>query len=367
MAALDEHLKNTRRRQEQRGISRHLSSPPIPGFVDLGSNDYLDLSHHEKVIAAAQAALTRYGTSASGSRVVAGNLIIHDELDSALTTLTGRTCLTFASGYAANLAALTALVSPGGCIILDAHAHASLADGARLAGVTCLWAEHNNVDDVERLLAHHGSAGSLVVVESIYSACGDAAPLLELAEICIRYDATLIIDEAHGLGVVHNGRGGAAPLPQEHVIITGALGKACAAQGGFIGATPAVIEHLISSGRTFIYDTAIAPAAAAAAKTAIDIMLAEPERIERLHQHVRILAAAGGQGAPPGAIISIPVEGRQLPAIENRAQDAKINLGIFQPGSTPDHSFRIRATVHADMTDEELARACDFLNTVHPG
>ncbi|MGL4831856.1 MAG: aminotransferase class I/II-fold pyridoxal phosphate-dependent enzyme [Propionibacteriaceae bacterium] len=367
MAALDEHLMNTRRRQEQRGIFRRLARLPEPEFVDLGSNDYLNLSHHENVIAAAHEALLCYGTSATGSRVVAGNLAVHEDLDLALTTLTGRHCLTFASGYAANLAAMTSLVSPTGCIILDAHAHASLVDGARLAGVPVLWAGHHDVDDVDRLLTHHGTPGSVVAVESIYSAGGDAAPLALLADVCARHDATLVVDEAHGIGVVNHGRGAAALLPQPHVIITGALGKACAAQGGFIGASPAVIDHLIASGRTFIYDTAITPAAAAAARAAIEIMLAEPDRIERLHQRAGTLAVAAGHVPPPGAIISIPVEGQELPHIEQRARDAHLTLGFFRPGSTPDGSFRVRATVHADMTTESLARACDFLNTVHPG
>lgn len=374
MSALTEHLAAARRAQERRGTRRTLAPAPAPDVVDLAGNDYLDLARHPAVLVAGTAALQEWGAGATGSRVVAGNLAPHERLDAALARLTGApAAVSLASGYAANLAAVTSLVSPGGCVVLDAHAHASLVDGARLSGVPVHWAEHDDPGDVARLLRRHGAPGSLVLVESVYSALGDAASLPALAEVSSTHDATLVIDEAHGLGVLgptqRPGAGGAAAAgltDWEHVVLTGALGKACAAQGGFVAGSAAVVAHVVAAGRTLVYDTAASPAAAAAASAAVELVLAEPTRVARLAVVAARLAAAVGQPAPAGAIVSIPLAGDDVAGALARAAEAGVRVGLFRPGSTPDGTYRLRVTAHAGLSGKRLARAVAFLNTVHP-
>lgn len=374
MPDLSAHLEATAQAQQRRGTRRTLSTARQPEQLDLATNDYLGLTRDPGVVAAATDALQRYGTGSGGSRALAGNLPLHVELDQALAELTGAPAVvSVASGYAANLAAVTSLVVPDGCVILDSHAHASLVDGARLSGAPVRWADHNDPDHVEQLLTRHGRPGALVLVESLYSALGDAAPLAELASVCARHGATLLVDEAHGIGVLgpdeRLGAGGAAAagiVTEPHVVLTGALGKACASQGGFIAGSRSVIDHMVSSGRALIYDTAAGPAAVAAAAQATRRILADPALVIALHENAAALARALGQQPPVGGIISVPVGASTAAALPERAAAEGIVLGVFRPGSTPDGRHRLRITAHAQMTADELARASRFLNTVHP-
>jgi 8-amino-7-oxononanoate synthase len=246
------------------------AAPQAP--FDLASNDYLGLSTDPRLASAAIAATERYGTGARSSRVVTGTLPVHDELEHALADLTGQpAALAFSSGYAANLGILTSLGGPDALIISDQHIHASLIDAARLSRSPLATFPHADLDALSDLLADRTQPRAIVVVESIYSVLGDAANLAAAAALCARYDALLVVDEAHGIGVLGAGRGGvhAAGLAgAEHVVVTATLSKALGAQGGAVLGSPMLREHLVNTARSFIFDTGLAPAPAAAATAA---------------------------------------------------------------------------------------------------
>ncbi|HZE41894.1 MAG TPA: aminotransferase class I/II-fold pyridoxal phosphate-dependent enzyme, partial [Stackebrandtia sp.] len=242
------------------GLRRQVAPrPPESGVIDLAGNDYLGLSRHPMVLSVAAQTLEAFGLGAGGSRLVRGSTDAHAALETRLGELLNASALVYSSGYLANLGAVRALCRKGTLLIRDAHAHASLIDGCGLAGVAVEVAAHNDVDAVRDLLKDH-NGHAVVVVESIYSVDGDAAPLAELSEVCRAHDAILLVDEAHALGVLGPdgaGRVAAAGLSgAEHVVVTATLSKALGAAGGVIAGPEALRRHLIDTGRTFIFDTA---------------------------------------------------------------------------------------------------------------
>src|SRR5580700_6290977 len=281
------------------------------GLLDLASNDYLGLAGDPRLAAAAAAATRRFGTGAGASRVVTGTTDSHAEAEHELAVLTGQpSCLVFSSGYTANIGIVTALGDPGTLLVSDAHVHASLIDGARLSRSPVEICPHRDLDALDRLLRTRAQPRAVVVIESVYSVLGDAADIARTAAICSEHNALLIVDEAHGIGVAGGGRGAvhAAGLAgAEHVVVTATLSKALGSQGGAVLGSELLREHLVNTARTFIFDTALAPAAAAAAAEACRVITAEPERVRELHRIATTIAAAAGIERAVGAVQSIPV------------------------------------------------------------
>lgn len=339
-----------------RGRARHRvirTAEPRPPGIDLASNDYLGLIRDPRMVQAAVTALHRYGTGAGASRVVTGTLPVHRELEDELATLTGQpTALVFATGYAANLGLLGAIGGPGTMIALDAHAHASLIDGARLSGAVVRSWPHNDLDALADLV-RESDRRTVVVVESVYSVLGDAADLRQLAELCAAHDATLVVDEAHGLGVTGAGRGSvqAAGLSgADHVLVTATLSKALGAQGGVVLGSTRLREHLINTARTFLFDTGLAPAAAAAAAEACRIIRAEPERVAALRAVAEAIADGCGLPVAAGAVQSIPATSTlAAESVAARLAAEGVLVGCFRPPSVPDGVSRIRLTAWADL------------------
>lgn len=332
------------------------------GFLDLASNDYLGLSRDPRLIEAATIALREYGCGSRASPVVTGRHAVHAELERALCTLTDRpTALIFSSGYLANLGALTALTGRGAVIFSDEHAHASLIDAAKLSRARVEVFPHSDLRALEMMLQVRQETRAVVVVESIYSVLGDAAPLRELAQLCARFDALLLVDEAHGLGVSGSGRGGvwAAGLAKaEHVVVTVTLSKSLGAQGGAVLAGELVREHLLNTARSFIFDTALAPASAAAAGAACQIIVVEPQRVAKLHQVAGAIAQAAGIEASAGAVQSLRMaNAAQAEKISLRLRAEGILVGCFRPPSVPDGISRLRFTARADVAPAEAAQA----------
>jgi 8-amino-7-oxononanoate synthase len=208
-----------------------------------------------------------------------------------------------------------------------------------------------------------------VLVETIYSVLGDAAPVGELAEVCARHDAVLVADEAHALGVAGvDGRGllHAAGLGgQDHVVATLTLSKSLGSQGGAVLATPAVRDHLVNTARPFIYDTGLAPAAAGAASAALAVVAEEPERVARVRAVARALAKAGGVPEAAGAVLAIAMPGpREAVDAVARAADQGVRIGCFRPPSTPDGISRLRLTAHAHLSDDDLDRSVAVLQAL---
>jgi len=346
--------------------------------VDLASNDYLGLSRDPSVARSAARAARRYGTGAGASRVVTGTHALLPALERDLARYAGRReALVFSSGYAANQGLLGALGGPGTLLVSDAHAHASLIDGARLAKAEVRVVGHGDLVAVEDALsAHRATAGAgaraAVVMESLYSVLGDTAPLAEAAELCAKYGALLIVDEAHTLAAVPGGSAvrAAGLADAGHVIVTATLSKALGAQGGVIllGGDGAAQwrSHLLNTARTFIFDTALAPPAAGAAQRAL--ALADDRRIGRLVRNAalahRVLAAhpvtADRVERGEGAVHSLRMGS---PAAAVRTAEALrrdgIAVGCFRPPSVPDGIARLRITVHADLAPRRLVRALE--------
>jgi 8-amino-7-oxononanoate synthase len=353
--------------REGAGLTRRLTTTKTGDGLDLAGNDYLGLRTHPAVIAGAVAAAETYGGGAGASRLVTGTLQVHDELEAALTALTGApSALALSSGYAANLAVLSTLADAGTLVVSDEHAHASLIDGCRLSRAAVSVARHNDLEHVAELLARRESPRAVVVVESIYSVLGDAAPIADLVALTAEVGAILVVDEAHALGVVGPRGGGlvaaAGQAGAEHVVVTATLSKSLAAQGGAVLAAPVVREHLVNTARPFIYDTGLAPASAGAALAALGVLRDHPELTDRVHANAARLAQACGVEVPAGAVMSVTMPGphEAVEAVE-RARLHGIRVGCFRPPSTPDGSSRLRLTAHADHSELDLDRACEVL------
>ena len=330
--------------------------------LDLASNDYLGLARDARVVAAAHEALARYGASATASRLVSGTLPVHRDLEAALCRLTVQpAALAFSTGYAANLGVLTALSGRGAEILLDAHAHASLHDAARMSRVPYATFAHNDPSALDRELAARAGRRLVVAVESIYSVLGDAAPLRALVEVCHRHGALLVVDEAHGIGVAGDGRGLVHELGlvgARDVVITLTLSKALGSQGGAVLGTTAIRHHLVNSARSFIFDTALAPASAAAAWAAADVIADEPSLAAAVRANAATIAATCGIEQAAGAVQSLPMpssEAALAAALDLRAEG--VLVGCFRPPSVPDGVSRLRVTARADLSGADLREA----------
>jgi len=343
------------------GLLRRLRPrTPQSALVDLASNDYLGLSRHPEVIAGAIDAVHKWGTGSTGSRLVTGTTTDHEQLECELAEFVGaQTGLVFATGYAANLAAVTALADPDTLVISDAHNHASIIDACRLSRAPLAVIAHNDVAAVHHLLATRHQQRALVITESVFSTDGDLAPLTELHGAVRSHGAVLVVDEAHAIGVRgQGGRGlihevGLAGAPD--VVITATLSKSLAAQGGVVLADERIRTHLINTARTFIFDTGLAPAAVGAALAALRLLRQTPALAARVLTRAAQVAHIADIGQPESAVVSVVLGHPQI------AYDAAqscwqrgLNVGCFRPPSVPDGTSRLRITARADLSDHDM-------------
>jgi 8-amino-7-oxononanoate synthase len=358
---LHDWLAQTAIARAQQGLTRELvARPPVDDVLDLAGNDYLGLSREPTVVEAAVDAVRTWGTGATGSRLVTGTTQLHAELEQELAAFTGASeALVFATGYAANLAVVTALGGEGTLLVSDAGNHASLIDGARLARGRVVVTPHRDVSAVCDALAARTEPRALVVTDAVFSVDGDAAPLADLADVCATYGATLVVDEAHALGVV--GPGGAGLVAAERlernvdVIRTVTLSKALGAQGGAVLATPDVVAHLVDTARTFIFDTGLAPSSVAAAIQALRVLRARPELAETVREHASALARGLDRPEPAAAIVGVPVADPRLAVVAMRRCAALgVRLGCFRPPSVPDRCSRLRIAARATLTAAQV-------------
>ncbi|MEV6787870.1 aminotransferase class I/II-fold pyridoxal phosphate-dependent enzyme, partial [Streptomyces sp. NPDC051098] len=262
------------RRRARAGLVRTLRPRDADsGLLDLAGNDYLGLTRRPEITAAAAEAARRWGAGATGSRLVTGSTALHAELERELAAFCGfEAALVLSSGYAANLAAVTALSDRGSLIVSDAGNHASIVDGCRLSRAETAISPHADAEAVRKTLDAHPGRRALVVTDSVFSVDGDAAPLPALAQACRDHGAALLVDDAHGLGVLgEGGRGATAAVGlagDEGVVAMLTLSKSLGSQGGAVLGPARVIDHLVNTARTFIFDTGLAPAAAGAALAA---------------------------------------------------------------------------------------------------
>jgi 8-amino-7-oxononanoate synthase len=369
-----EWLADQRSARDQAGLQRTLRARAADDrLVDLAGNDYLGLSTHHEVVAGASAAAATWGAGAGASRLVTGTTRVHVELEEALAGFTGQpAALVLSTGYHANLSVVTALADKDTLIISDQHVHASLIDGVRLSRGEVVVTPHGDLETVEATLRSRRDRRALVLVESIYSVFGDAAPLAELAQACARHDALLVVDEAHGLGVRGDagarGRGlvhelGLAAHP--NVVVTCTLSKSLGSQGGAVLGSPGMVDQLVNRARPFIFDTGLAPPAAGAALAALRLIEREPERVERGRSRAVQLAGALGIDPPDGWVMSVPMPSPQVAlAAQAAARVDGIAVGCFRPPSVPDGISRLRMTINAGVPEGDWKRAVDVLTDV---
>lgn len=255
-------------------------------IIMCGSNNYLGLTVHPRVRKATVDALERFGTSCTGSRFLNGTLELHLELERQLADYVGKeAALVFSTGMQVNLGTISAIVGKGDTVILDKDDHASIVDGARLSWGDIKRFKHNDMEDLERILKSVGpEKRKLVVVDGLFSMEGDIAPLPELIPLVKKYNARLMVDDAHAIGVLGRGKGTSAHfgLTNDVDLIMGTFSKSFASIGGFIAGDKVVVDFIQHHARSLIFSASIPPSNAAAALAALEIMREEPERVDRL-------------------------------------------------------------------------------------
>ncbi|AKJ14629.1 8-amino-7-oxononanoate synthase [Streptomyces incarnatus] len=370
---IDEQAEARRRA----GLVRTLRPRPAESaLLDLASNDYLGLAHHPEVTEGAVRAARTWGGGSTGSRLVTGTTELHTELERELAAFCGfEAALVFSSGYAANLAAVTTLGPHGSLIVSDAGNHASLIDGCRLARGERQVVGHADPEAVRKALATH-QGPAIAVSDTVFSVDGDRAPLAGLAEACREHGAGLVVDDAHGLGVLGDG-GRGAPYAAglsgaEDVVVTATLSKSLGSQGGVVLGPARVIDHLVNAARTFIFDTGLAPAAAGAALAALRLLVREPERAARARAvaadlHARLTAAGLEAVRPDAAVVSVRAPSpEQAVRWAADCRTAGLAVGCFRPPSVPDGISRLRLTARADLSGAEIERAVRVIGETRP-
>lgn len=341
----------------------------------LGSNSYLGLTNHPKVKEAAIEAIKKYGTGCAGSRFLNGTLDIHIELEEALAEFVGKdAAILYSTGFQANQGAIAPLVGRNEYVIVDKLVHASIIEGCRLTLGKMLRFPHNDINALEKLLSSlEYDRGKLIVVDGVYSMEGDLADLPNIIELAKRYNAEVMVDDAHGIGVFgKNGRGTSDHfgLTDEVAIIMGTFSKSFASLGGFIASTKEVIDYLKHHSRSLIFSASMSPANAAAVKAALEIMKSEPERIDQLWANTnRLRKGLQELGLDTGKSVSpiIPVQiGTDLDVF--KACMMLLNEGVFvnpvvTPAVEPGKAI-IRLSVMANHTFEQIDFALEKIEKV---
>ena len=330
------------------------------------SNNYLGLANHPQVIAAVKDAVERWGWGAGASRLVSGHMKPHAELEERLAAFKGTpAALVLSTGYQANLAAVRSLAGKGDVILCDKLNHASLIDAALGSGAVVRVFPHRDYRKLERLLDRTRDACRRVIVtDSVFSMDGDFADLPQLVELKQKYDALLCIDEAHATGVLgDNGRGLAEVMGVEDEIdvVVGTLSKALGGIGGFIAGSRGLIDWIINTARSFLYTTALPPAACVAAMAALDVIQQEPARRQRLAANAarlrRELAEVRGHDIGQSACHIVPlIVGASAAAVRLSQQLEAEGLLVpaIRPPTVPRGQARLRITLNSEHTDADI-------------
>ena len=343
-------------------------------LVSFASNDYLGLAADPRIIAAAQEGAARYGVGAGASHLLCGHLTIHDELESALAEFVGLPrALVFSAGYMANIAIVTALCGRDAEIFADKLNHASLNDAMRLSRARFRRYPHLDLERLEHALARSRASRKLVLSDAVFSMDGDLAPVPRMIELCERYGAYLLLDDAHGFGVL--GKHGEGVLSHfdvrsDRVIYMGTLGKAAGVCGAFVAADPNVIEYLVNRARTYIYTTATPPMLACALLESLRIMGAEDERRRHLADLRGTLVAGLGEHAARLLPSSTPIQPfllgspeRALHAAAELERDGLL-VPAIRPPTVPRGSARLRISLSAGHSIAEVERLASALRSL---
>jgi 8-amino-7-oxononanoate synthase len=340
-------------------------------YLAFCSNDYLGLASDPRIVAAAKEGAERYGVGAGASHLILGHAAAHHELESALAAFTGLPqALLFSTGYMANMGVVSALVGRGDAVFADRLNHASLNDAALLSRAAFRRFPHNDLAALERLLLSTPARRRLVIVDAVFSMDGDIAPVPDLLELCVRHDAYLLIDDAHGFGVLGaQGRGTMAHfgIRSDRLIYMATLGKAAGVSGAFVAGSEALAESLVQQARTYIYTTATPPLLAHALLTSLKIIEQEQWRRERLHELAQRLKQ-GLQGAPWRLLPSdTPIQpllvggNAEALALSARLAGEGLLVSAIRPPTVPQGTARLRISLSADHGIDDVDRLVSAL------
>lgn len=330
------------------------------------SNDYLGLANHPRIVQAAVEAAARHGVGQGASHLLSGHSVLHERLESALAQFVDMPrALLFSSGYQANFGVITSLAGPDDAVFSDALNHASLIDGVRLSRARVVRYPHADVGALSDALAASQARTKLVVSDAVFSMDGDVAPVPALLELCERHDALLVLDDAHGFGVLGpQGRGTPAHfgLRSPRIVYVGTLGKAAGVAGAFAAGAPEVVETVLQRARTYIYTTAAPAMLAAAAEASLELIRGEEWRREHLRKLIASLGQAlrGTQAAlaPSATPIQPLILGDNERALATSAalRERGILVPAIRPPTVPEGTARLRISLSAAHSAEDLAR-----------
>lgn len=375
--ALSERKKNHLYRQRRVLQSAQGAEVVVDGkpYINFCSNDYLGLANHPDVIAAFQQAANDFGVGSGASHLVCGHSSLHHQLELELAEFLGRDrVLLFSTGYMANLGVVNALLGKNDYVFEDKLNHASLLDAGLLSGARFQRFLHNDIGSLESRLAKAGEGKKLILVDSVFSMDGDFAPLTELAALAKKYNAWLMADDAHGVGVLGEHGAGCVEhfnLDQQQLpIVMGTMSKGFGGFGAFVAGSEALIETLIQFARSYIYTTALPPAVAAAALASLKIIRTDTERRQHLHD----LIAHFKQGAKRHGLALMPSDTAIQPLmvgasdkalrISQALADRGFLVSAIRPPTVPANSARLRITLSASQTVPQVDALLEALNTV---
>ncbi len=338
-------------------------------YVNFSSNDYLGFAGRPEIVESLKVAAERYGFGAGSSRLLAGGTDLHRELEQQIAEFkAAESALLFNSGYAANTGIIPALGSSGDVIFSDELNHASIIDGCRLSRAKTVVFRHKDVHHLETLMRREPARRRLVITDSVFSMDGDIAPLGEIHEICRRYDAVLYLDDAHGTGVLGEGRGALSHFnikPEPGVVQMGTFSKALGSFGAFAAGSEVITEWLTNSARSFIFSTALPACVISASLAALDLLKKDAEPLKRLWANRQLLIMGLRS-------VDYNTMGSETPIVPIRAGDITETLklaeflsqnGIYAPAIRPPsvRDPRIRLAVSASHTEDQIGMLIDTL------
>jgi 8-amino-7-oxononanoate synthase len=349
---------------------------PTEGLIDgrktilAGTNNYLGMTFDADCIASAREALESSGTGTTGSRMANGSYASHRALELDLARFYGkRDAIVFSTGYQANLGMISALAGPGDTVLIDADSHASIYDGCTLAGANTIRFRHNDADDLAKRMRRlgDGAADALIIVEGVYSMLGDRAPLRDFVRVKQEFGATLLVDEAHSMGVL--GKKGQGLAEEDGVLadidyVVGTFSKSLGNTGGFCVGDSEDMDVLRYASRPYVFTASLAPATIAATRTALRKLEAATDRRERLQAnaerlHAGLSALGFRLGAPANAVVAVLV-GEKLEALKfwDHLLKAGVYVNLMVPPATPGNESLLRCSVSAAHTPEQIDAIC---------
>ncbi len=357
-------------RIEKDGLTRRLQLRRSD-MLEFSSNDYLGLADHPRLKEASIKAIEMWGSSVAASRLMSGNIGLHEQLENRLARLTGmESALLFGSGFLANTGLLSSITSRDDLVFADRLNHASLVDGASLSRAGVFRYRHCDMDHLEYFLANRTCSGNrFIVTDSLFSMDGDIAPIRKLEELSLCYDCNLIIDEAHAVGVFGNGGGICREYGVRPHAVIGTLSKALGSYGGFVAGNAELIKYLINNARTFIYSTGLPPAAPAAALKALDIIESQPDSGRKLLEMAadfRGMIEFSGFSTSPSESQIVPVhvgENRKAVAFSEYLERNGVSAVAIRPPTVPAGTARIRLSVTLRHSRKDLSYAAEVLNS----